>query len=55
MFRIVLRSSSGRGKRLVKRPEDWPSSSYNNLALDKATIVPCPIQIDGPLLLGYRT
>jgi hypothetical protein len=31
---------------LVKRPEDWRWSSYNNFALDKATVAACPIQID---------
>jgi hypothetical protein len=41
---------------LVKRQEDWRRSSYNNLALDKATVVACPIQIDYVRLpLGYRT
>ncbi|HEV2522867.1 MAG TPA: transposase [Candidatus Acidoferrales bacterium] len=31
---------------LVKRPEEWRWSSYNNFALDKATVGACPIQID---------
>jgi REP element-mobilizing transposase RayT len=31
---------------LVKRPEDWRWSSYNNFALDKGTVAACPIQID---------
>jgi REP element-mobilizing transposase RayT len=31
---------------LVKRPEDWRWSSYNNFALDKASVAACPIQID---------
>lgn len=33
-------------KGLVKRPQDWRWSSYNNFALDKATVAACPIQID---------
>ena len=40
---------------LVKMPEDWRWSSYNNFALDKATVAACPIQIDyvsSPV--GYR-
>lgn len=42
-------------KGLVKRPEHWRWSSYNNFALDKATVVVCPIQIDYVRLpLGYR-
>jgi len=40
---------------LVKRPEDWRWSSYNNFALDKATVTACPIQIDYVSLpAGYR-
>jgi hypothetical protein len=40
---------------LVKRPEDWRWSSYNNFALDKATVAACPIQIDYVSLpVGYR-
>jgi hypothetical protein len=42
-------------KGLVKQREDcrWPS--YNNFALDKATVGACPIQIDYVRLpLGYR-
>jgi hypothetical protein len=31
---------------LVKRPEDWRWSGYNNVALDKARVAACPIQID---------
>ena len=39
----------------VKRPEDWRWSSYNNFALDKATVTACPIQIDYVSLpAGYR-
>jgi hypothetical protein len=30
----------------VKLPEDWRWGSYNNFALDMATIGACPIQID---------
>jgi hypothetical protein len=42
-------------KGLVKRPQDWRWSSYNNFALDKATIAACPIQIDYVRLPeGYR-
>ena len=42
-------------KGLVKRPEEWRWSSYNNFALDKATVAACPIQIDYVRLpLGYR-
>jgi REP element-mobilizing transposase RayT len=42
-------------KGLVKRPEDWRWSSYNNFALDKATVAACPIQIDYVRLPeGYR-
>ena len=40
---------------LVKRPEDWRWSSYQNFALDKVTIAACPIQIDCVRLpRGYR-
>jgi REP-associated tyrosine transposase len=42
-------------KGLVKRPEDWRWSSYNNFALDKSVIEACPIQIDYVYLPpGYR-
>jgi REP element-mobilizing transposase RayT len=42
-------------KGLVKRPQDWRWSSYNNFALDKATVAACPIQIDDVRLPeGYR-
>jgi len=42
-------------KGLVKRPEDWRWSSYNNFGLDKATVAACPIQVDYVRLpLGYR-
>jgi len=42
-------------KGLLKRPEDWRGSSYNNSALDNATVAACPIQIDYVRLpLGYR-
>jgi hypothetical protein len=41
-------------KGLVKRPEDWRWSSYNNFAMDKATVAACPIQIDCMHMpLGY--
>jgi putative transposase len=33
-------------KGLVKHPEDWRWSSYNNFSLKKATVLACPIQID---------
>ena len=41
---------------LAKRPyQDWRWSSYNNSALDKATVVACPTQIDYVRLPeGYR-
>jgi hypothetical protein len=40
---------------LVKRPEDWRWSSYNNFALDKAMVAACPVQIDYVSLPeGYR-
>jgi putative transposase len=42
-------------KGLVKRPEDWRWSSYQNFALDRGRIAACPIQIDYVRLpLGYR-
>jgi hypothetical protein len=42
-------------KVVVKRREDWRGSSYNNFALDKATVAACPIQIDDVRLpLWYR-
>jgi REP element-mobilizing transposase RayT len=42
-------------KGLVKKPEDWRWSSYNNFALDKATVTACPIRIDYVHLPpGYR-
>jgi hypothetical protein len=33
-------------KGLVKRPEEWRWSSYNNFALDKEQVARCPMQID---------
>jgi len=33
-------------KGLVRRPEDWPWSSYNNFGLDNEKIKHCPMQID---------
>jgi hypothetical protein len=33
-------------KGLVKRPEEWRWSSYNNFALDKDQVARCPMQID---------
>jgi REP element-mobilizing transposase RayT len=33
-------------KGLVKQPEDWWWSSFNNFALDNATVAACPIRID---------
>ncbi len=40
---------------LVPRPQDWPWSSYNNFALEEATVARCPIQIDYVRLPnGYR-
>ena len=42
-------------KGLVKPPEDWRWSSYNNFALDKATVATRPIQIDNVRTpLGHR-
>ena len=42
-------------KGLVKRPEAWRWSSYNNFSLDKATVAACPTQSDDVRLpLGYR-
>lgn len=42
-------------KGLVKLPEDWRWSRYNNFALGKATVAVCPIQIeDVRVPLGYR-
>ena len=42
-------------KNLVKRPEDWRWSSYNNFAMDKATVAKYPIEIDYVRLpVGYR-
>ena len=39
----------------VGGPEEWRWSSYNNSALDQATVVACPIQIDYVRLPeGYR-
>ncbi len=33
-------------KGLVRRPEEWPWSSYNNFGLEKERVAACPIQID---------
>jgi hypothetical protein len=33
-------------KGLVKRPEDWRWSSYNNFALEKESVAACPLAID---------
>ncbi len=33
-------------KGLVKRPEDWPWSSYNNFAREKESVAACPLEID---------
>ena len=33
-------------KGLVKRPEDWRWSSYNNFALEKDLVAACPLPID---------
>ena len=42
-------------KGLVKRPEDGQWPSYNNFALEKATVAACPIQFDDVRLpLGHR-
>jgi hypothetical protein len=43
-------------KGLVKRPENYRWSSYNDFALDKATVAACLIQIDDVRLPpGRRT
>jgi len=34
------------GKGLVKKPEEWIWSSYNNFAFDRFRVAQCPIQID---------
>ena len=42
-------------KGLVAKPENWRWSSNNNYALDKQTVVGCPIQVDDVWLPeGYR-
>jgi len=42
-------------KGLVKRREDERSSSFNNFALDEATVAVCPIQTnDSRLPPGFR-
>ena len=33
-------------KGLVKKPEEWLWSSYNNFALVHSRVAQCPIQID---------
>jgi hypothetical protein len=33
-------------KGLVKRPEDWRWSSYNNFALEQERAASCPIEVD---------
>ncbi|OFV96790.1 MAG: hypothetical protein A3H28_13770 [Acidobacteria bacterium RIFCSPLOWO2_02_FULL_61_28] len=33
-------------KDLVKHPEDWKWSSYNNFSLDRSLVASCPIRID---------
>jgi hypothetical protein len=37
-------------KGLVKRPEEWRWSSYNNFSLDQAAVASCPIRVDDVLL-----
>ena len=42
-------------RRLVKHPQAWRWSSYNNATLDKATVADCLVQIDYVRLPeGYR-
>ena len=42
-------------KGLVKKPEQWRWSSYNNFAVDKTVVAGCPIQMDYVRLPeGYR-
>ena len=43
-------------KFLVKRPEDWRWSSYNNFSLEPSVVAACPIHIDYVHLPdNYRT
>ncbi|MFB3922571.1 MAG: transposase [Terriglobia bacterium] len=44
--RLVYMHLNPVGKGLVKRPEDWRWSSYNNFALDKSVMARCPIAIN---------
>ena len=39
-------------KGLVKRPEEWRWSSYNNHALESSCVAGCPLQIDYVRLPG---
>jgi putative transposase len=42
-------------KGLVRRPEDWRWSSYNNYGIDPEAVAACPIRIDYvDLSPGYR-
>jgi REP-associated tyrosine transposase len=42
-------------KGLVKKPEEWPWSSYNNFAIDARVVALCPVEIDYVRLPeGYR-
>ena len=53
--RLVYRHLNPVRKGLVKQPEAWRWSSYNNFALDKERVAACPLQIDSaPLLESYR-
>ena len=53
--RLVYRHLNPVRKGLVKQPEAWRFSSYNNFALDKERVAACPLQIDSaPLLESYR-
>ena len=39
--RIFLHDLNPVRKRLAAKPEDWRGSSYNNFALDKASVAAC--------------
>ncbi len=44
--RLVYMHLNPARKSMVGSPEEWRWSSYNNFALDKATVADCPTQID---------
>jgi len=43
---VPIPVEKGMRKGLVKRPDNWRWSSYNNFSLDPATVRACPIRID---------